>query len=71
MDRMTVAEGQLKGYAQFANSDCLNGGVIQVRNGHRLMDSLASHHYVLLVGHHLADIRMVSKALRFSVEQVD
>ena len=70
MDKMTVAEGVLKTYAQFPNSDCLNGAVIKVRDGRKLMESLASHHYVLLVGHHLTEIRMLSKAFGLSIEEI-
>ena len=55
----TVVEGELTGYAQYPGSDCLNGGVIRVPNGHRLMTHLASHHYLLLTGHHLAAIEPV------------
>ena len=59
MTTMTVVEGELTGYAQYPGSDCLNGGVIRVPNGHRLMTHLASHHYLLLTGHHLAAIEPV------------
>lgn len=57
---MTVAEGELTGYAQFPGSDCVNGGVIRVSDGHRLMTSLASHHYLLLTGHNLVNLRMIA-----------
>ncbi|NQT17561.1 MAG: hypothetical protein HQ582_32705 [Planctomycetes bacterium] len=70
MDKLTVAEGTLETYAHFPNSDCLNGGVIKVRDGHKLMNSLASHHYLLLVGHHLADLRMVAKVFDLSIEEI-
>jgi hypothetical protein len=70
MDKLTVAEGQLKGYAQFPGSHCLNGGIIKVRDGHRLMSSLASHHYLLLVGHHRADIQFVGKVFGLNVEEI-
>jgi hypothetical protein len=70
MDKMTVAEGTLESYAQFPNSDCLNGGVIKIRDGHKLMDSLASHHYLLLVGHHLVDIRMLGKVFGLTIEEI-
>jgi hypothetical protein len=70
MDRMTVAEGTLTGYAQFPGSDCLNGGVIKIRDGRRLMDSLASHHYLLLVGHHLVDIQFLGKVFGLEIEEV-
>ncbi len=70
MDQMSVAEGALTGYAHFPNSDCLNGGVIRVRDGHRLMSHLASHHYLLLVGHHLVDIRFLGQVLGLSIEEI-
>lgn len=59
-DRLTVAEGELEGYAQYPGSDCLNGGVIRVRDGHRMMTRLSSHHYLLLTGHQWADIETIS-----------
>jgi len=70
MDKMTVAEGQLTGYAQFPGSDCLNGGVIKVRDGRKLMRSLASHHYLLLVGHHRADLQFLGQVFGLTVEEV-
>jgi len=59
MATMTMVEGELTGYAGYPDSDCLNGGVIRVPNGHRLMTQLASHHYLLAIGHHIAAIEQV------------
>jgi hypothetical protein len=70
LEKMTVAEGNLKSYAQFPGSDCLNGGVIRVRDGHKLMASLASHHYLLLTGHNLVDVRMFSKVFDLTIEEI-
>jgi L-fucose isomerase-like protein len=56
MNTVSLVEGKLVGYAGYPDSDCLNGGVIRVPNGHRLMTQLASHHYLLVTGHHLAGI---------------
>jgi L-fucose isomerase-like protein len=70
MDRLTVAEGQLTGYAHFPNSHCLNGGLIKVRDGHKLMNALASHHYLLLVGHQLVNIQFLGKVFGLSVEEI-
>ena len=70
MDRMTVAQGELTGYAQFPNSDCLNGGVIKVRSGHELMSRIASHHYLLLVGHHLADMQFLGNVFQLGIEEI-
>jgi L-fucose isomerase-like protein len=70
MDKMTVIEGTLESYAQFPDSDCLNGGVIRVRDGRKLMDSLASHHYLLLVGHRLVDVRLLGKVFGITIEEI-
>ncbi|MFZ5830570.1 MAG: hypothetical protein ACOY3P_10800 [Planctomycetota bacterium] len=70
MDKMTVAEGQLTGYAQFPGSDCLNGGVIKIRSGRKLMASLASHHYLLLVGHHAVNIEFLGRVFRVGIEEI-
>jgi hypothetical protein len=67
---LTVAEGALTGYAQYPDSDCRNGGVIRVQDGRRLMDALCSHHYLLMTGHHLPDIRLVGKVFGLQVEEI-
>jgi L-fucose isomerase-like protein len=59
--RWSVAEGMLERYAQFADSDCLNGAVIRVADGHRLLDELASHHYILTTGHNRVGLRLVAR----------
>jgi hypothetical protein len=60
-DRWSVVEGELPKYAQFADSHCLNGAVIRVPNGKRLVDDLVSHHYIITTGHNLNGLEMVSK----------
>lgn len=67
-DRFSVFEGNLEGYAQFPGSDCLNGAVIKVKDGHKLMKELASHHYILVQGHQLVNIRNISRILGLSTE---
>lgn len=70
LDKMTVAEGELTGYAQFPGSDCLNGAVVRVADGHRLMRGLASHHYVLLTGHHGPDLRFLGQVFGLAIEEL-
>ena len=49
MNEMTVAEGAIDRLRRsIPNSDCRNGGVIRVRDGRKLMDSLCSHHYFIV-----------------------
>lgn len=57
----SVIEGNLPKYAQFADSHCLNGAVIEVPNGPRMIDNLVSHHYIITTGHNSNALEMVSK----------
>jgi hypothetical protein len=58
--RITVAEGCLEGYAQYPGSDCLNGAVLKIASGRNLMAQASSHHYLLMTGHRLAHIELIS-----------
>jgi hypothetical protein len=69
-ETLSVVEGSLTGYAGYPGSDCLNGAVIKVPDGQRLMAMLSSHHYLLLTGHNLANIRLLSKLFGLSVEVI-
>jgi L-fucose isomerase-like protein len=70
MEKWTVAEGSLTGYAQYPGSDCLNGGVLRISDGQKLLDTVSSHHYLLMTGHNLADIKMLSKLFDLEVEEI-
>jgi hypothetical protein len=67
---LSVAEGELTGYAQYPGSDCLNGGVIRVRDGHRFMSAVCSHHSLLMTGHQLADLRLIAPVFGLAVQEV-
>ena len=68
---MTVVEGGLTGYVQYPGSDCLNGGVIKVRDGRRLVNSLCSHHSLLMTGHNLADLRPVAQVFKLKIDEIE
>ncbi|MCC7209998.1 MAG: hypothetical protein IT323_22030 [Anaerolineae bacterium] len=59
MEKLTVIEGSITGYAQYPGSDCLNGAVLHIPDGHRLMDRLSSHHYLLTTGHNRVNLQMI------------
>lgn len=69
-DTLSVVEGTLTGYAQFPGSDCRNGAVIKVSDGHRLMEDLASHHYILTVGHNANQLEMVAKVFGLKIKKI-
>ncbi len=60
-DTLSVVEGELASYAGFPGSDCLNGAVIRVPDGHALMEQLPSHHSVLTTGHDLPGLKLISQ----------
>jgi hypothetical protein len=65
---MSVIEGEIEKYTQYEDSDCLNGAVIRVSDGHQLVSYLTSHHYLILTGHRLPEIRQIAKVFNFDVE---
>lgn len=70
-DKLSVVEGQLTKYAQFTDSHCLNGAVMKVPNGKRLLNELSSHHYILTNGHNLSDLEMVAKVFDLECKLID
>lgn len=68
LDVLYLVEGTLTGYAQWAGSDCRNGALIKVPDGHALMDGLPSHHSLLVAGHHLPGFRLVADVFGLHLE---
>ena len=69
-EQMSVAEGDLKDYVQYENSDCLNGAILKVSDGRRMLDRLTSHHYLLMTGHNQADIELIGRVFDFQVAEL-
>jgi hypothetical protein len=63
---ISVAEGTLEFYAQYENSDCLNGAVVRVSNGPQMLKELASHHYIMTAGRNLTDLEGVAQVFGMS-----
>lgn len=70
MEAMTVIEGALDGYVQYPNSDCLNGGVLRVSNGPELVQTLSSHHFLLMTGHNKQDIEILGQIFDVKIKSV-
>jgi len=68
LETISVIEGEIEKYVQYEDSDCLNGAVIRVKDGHKLVRSLTSHHYLILTGHRLPEIRQIAQVFGLSVE---
>lgn len=67
-DRITVAEGELEGYAQYPGSDCRNGGIVRVRDGHAMLMHHSSHHQLVMTGRQKDDIDLISPIFGLAAE---
>lgn len=67
--KMMVAKGTLEKYVQFPGSDCRNGAVIRISNGHKLMNSFYSHHVILVPGHWDKEFTNLAKVFDFTLEE--
>jgi len=70
LQTISVAEGELESYVQYADSDCLNGAVLKIADGNKLLESIASHHYLLMTGHNLVDIKNLGKIFGLQIESI-
>ena len=64
--KLMLAKGQLESYVQYPDSDCRNGAVIKIKDGHKMMNSFYSHHNCLVSGNW--DKEMVNLAKDFDLE---
>jgi len=68
LDRLQIIDGNLENYVQYPGSDCRNGGIIRVKNGHSLMDMLYSHHSCIVEGNKKIEIELTAKVFDLMVE---
>lgn len=69
-EKITLSEGELVGYAQYPNSDCLNGAILKMPNGHQLVENLVSHHYMLTTGHNRIDVELLAGVFDLEIEVI-
>jgi hypothetical protein len=70
LNKMLIIDGELDGYAQYPGSDTRNGALIRVNNGHRLMNSLYSHHGCLVSDYDAVKMEFAAEALGFELEKI-
>jgi hypothetical protein len=70
-ETLVVSEAQLTGYAGYPGSDCVNGAVIRVPDGHALMRGVPSHHAILMSGHARAGIELIGEIFDLQVDRLE
>lgn len=67
MKKLTIIEAEIEDYVQYPGSDCLNGALIHYRNrcGHQVMESLSSHHAIIIQGNVTPLLTQLAKVYQF------
>lgn len=69
-EAIVATRAELTGYVGWPGSDCVNGGLIRVRDGRRMMARLPSHHALVMVGDHTADLPLIGRVFGLAVEDL-
>lgn len=70
LSKLLIVEGYLEGYIQYPGSDCRNGAIIRIPDGHLLMDKLYSHHDIIMSGHRGVELKNMAYALDLEIDWV-
>jgi hypothetical protein len=69
-ERLQVIPAKLEGYANYPGSDCRNGGIVRVRDGHALMERLYSHHQIFTTGDRRLELGLAASAFELGLELI-
>jgi hypothetical protein len=70
LNKVSISEAELTGYIQYEDSDCLNGGIIRVKDGRNFVEKVASHHYVVVSGHQKPAFGLIARIFNFELEEI-
>lgn len=68
LKKISLSEAELTGYVQYENSDCVNGGIIKVKDGQNFVDKVVSHHYIVMAGHQKAALKLMAGIFDYELE---
>lgn len=70
MKKLTVVRAVIEGYVQYEGSDCRNGALLRYTHdsGHGVMESLSSHHQIIIQGEVAPLLTQVARVYGFEVE---
>lgn len=72
MKKITIIEAEIEKYVQYPGSDCRNGALIRFTNGngHKVMESLSSHHAILIKDRQTYKLLQMAKVLGIEAEVI-
>jgi len=69
MKKMIIIGADIEKYAQYPGSDCRNGALIRFRsNGHEVMQTLCSHHAIIIRGNCTPQLLLLAQIYGFEAE---
>jgi len=70
MKKMILIEAEISDYVQYPGSDCRNGALIHFKNnnGHQIMQSLCSHHALIVQGECVHELLALAQVYQFDTE---
>ncbi len=69
-EKLFICAAELEKYVQYPGSDCRNGGLIRVSDGHRLVEKLYSHHVSVIKGNKKDELNIVCRLFGLTVDDV-
>ena len=70
-DKVTVIPGEIEKYVQFPNTDSRNASLLHYANGEKVMESLPSHHQMIITGDQKAKIGQIAKVFDWEFEVIE
>ena len=70
MQKMIIIKAEIKSYEKYPGSDCRNGALIHFSNdnGHEIMQTLCSHHALIIKGDCIHELVQMAQVYGFDVE---
>ncbi|MCL2828168.1 MAG: hypothetical protein FWD99_05450 [Oscillospiraceae bacterium] len=70
MKKMILIEAEISDYVQYPGSDCRNGALIHFKNnnGHQIMQTLCSHHALIVKGECVHELLALAQVYQFDTE---
>ena len=69
MKKMLIIEASIDEYVQYPGSDCRNGALIRFKNnGHKVMQTLCSHHALIVKGDCVPELLLLAQIYGFKTE---
>lgn len=70
-DRITVIPGAIDKYVQFPGTDARNASLLHYSNGEKVMESLPSHHQMIITGKQKAAIGQIANVFGWNYEVIE